>query len=233
MGEGTGVMAGGDEIEVPRPTKADYGRDALAVVLNLAPGVGGSLTALVDGIFQRPLDKRRLRFYEVIADVAERVKANGLTADDLGSDEAFVSACIDAGRIAMGEHLEAKLEMLKACLIHQASPHDLSDLIATRFLELVGELEVQHVTVLRYAANPQGWYDDHGMDVDHVSQRYAMMERASLGIGAVELDFVVNELSARRLADKAMLTGIITATADLDPWITEMGRQFLAWITIV
>jgi hypothetical protein len=219
----------------PAVSSADRLRSAANVASNLIPVVGGSVTALLDAIFTEPLQRRRDRFMGKLAEAVDYLIEHGLTDEDLSANEAFISACSDAARIAVGEHLEAKLDMLKACLIHQALPHDLDDLVASRFMQWVDDLDPRHLLVLQYAANPPAWFDEHGISkADYMmASRHTPLEAAGLGFAGEVMAFVLADLGERRLADTGLLSGGVSSTSVYGPWISDLGKLFLNWVTIV
>jgi len=52
-------------------------------------------------------------------------------------------------------------------------------------------------------------------------------------VPADQLEFILADLTDRRLVDAAMLSGIVSAHSFYDPWITDRGREFLQWVTLV
>ena len=220
--------------EFPEPTIGDHVHAGAVVGLNFVPGIGGGLAALLEKTIRPPLQRRFERYLRVTGDAVEYLLEHGLTTEQLENDDGFITAVVRGSEIARGQYIDEKLEMLKACLINQALPHVLSDLISRRFLEFVEELEVQHISVLRYASNPEQWYSDRGLEHTMPSgTRQGAMEAAGLELHPIEREFAVQELNSRRLVAAQMLGGIVTGPEAYTPWITDLGRQFLAWITIV
>lgn len=214
-------------------TIGDHFYGALAVGLNAVPYVGGSLAEALEYIFGSPLQRRRDAFFRTLGEAVVEIQKRGITVEQLTQNDDFVSAAMRAGVIAVGQHIEEKLEMLKACLVNQALPHVLSDLIAARFLELVNELEVQHIMVLRYADAPEQWYTDHGLPLARMpGSRQQVFEQAELGLDPNEREFIASELHLRRLTSPT-LGNVVTGDDLYRPWITDLGHEFLNWIKIV
>jgi hypothetical protein len=133
------------EIERP-PTHhaADRAYEAARVGVAAVPFVGGSVIALLDAVLGPPLDRRRQRWFEEVADAIQTLQRQSVPVD---SDE-FVTAVARASTIAMGTHYDEKLAMLKAAIIHSALPDRPSGVIVNRLLRLVDELEPEHFIVL-------------------------------------------------------------------------------------
>lgn len=203
--------------------------------LGAIPVIGSGTVELLNHIYGPPLERRKAAFMQMMANAIRELQRRGIDIETLSANEAFVSACVDAGRIAAGEHLEEKLEMLKSALVHQALPHDLPDLVATRFLDFVDDLDARHVRLLRYAQDPSRWFRDLGIEQPsfYSAARRAALDAARIGIPGDVLDFVIEDLAARKLASSDMLGGLVSQASVYGPWITERGALFVDWVTLV
>lgn len=220
----------------PKKTAKDRVYEAAQVGVALVPFIGGSAQAALDAVFGPPIDRRRQKWFEQLWElVTHLAQLRDVSVEELIEDENFVTSVIHATAIALGQHVEAKIDMLKAVLEHGALDPDRSDIVTARYLRWVDELDVEHVTVLRYAADPAGWYKAHNYERQEymaVGRRH-VLDEAGLDIENDILALVLSDLSQRGLADSGMLTGTVTGRAAYDAWITLRGTEWLRWITLV
>lgn len=217
----------------PRRTTRDSLVEVLAAGTGLIPGVGAAFDHVVTAVFEKPLERRRQAWLERVADLlnwlAER---QGRAVEDVVLSPDFESAVFAATRIALGQHVEEKLDMLKSVLAHAALDPDRGDLVAVRFLHWVEELEVEHVRVAQYASNPRRWHSDTETTV---SRRGRMNEIT--GLSDDDLEMVVDDLVQRRIITdgNAFGEGPISPEADslLDTWATPRGREWTCWLETV
>jgi hypothetical protein len=189
-----------------------------------------ALNTLFGHTYERRLAEWAERLVELINHLAA---LTGRTAEELAADPVFFSAVVTASQIAIGQHVEEKLEMLKSVLAHSVLEPDRPDVITMRYLRWVDELDVEHVQVMRYSADPKGWYEAHGRALTHVSSRTYVMDHAGLDVSSDLLPIVLSDLSNRGLAATGMLSGMVSTHATYDPWITPLGADWLRWITTV
>ena len=151
-----------DELEpYPEPGLRDHARAGLDAAVASVPGVDGPLQVLVDAVIAPSIDKRRDAWFrqlgQLLRELAEKV--DGFSPEALADDELFVTGLITASRVAMGTHLDEKLELLKNCLANMAvRVHDSDEFIDMLFFRFVDELTPEHFVVLRYQADPPGWF---------------------------------------------------------------------------
>lgn len=183
----------------PQPSDAkDRALTAAKVGLNLVPFIGGSAAELVQAVVGPRLTRRGDRWQQEVAEAIRHLQRQHVPVD---SDE-FVTAVVQASRIALGTHLDEKLDMLKAAIIHCALPDRPMDIIAARYLRLVDELDPSHFAVLAFLRNPKGHFDRLGLSTPHDSSFNPedMLPRLQLPVSGEELDLVMSDLMDRGLA---------------------------------
>lgn len=87
--------------------------------------------------------------YKLVIELGDR----GVDVNELAARPEFVTALHDATRIALGEHLLQKLDMLIS-ILHSAAdrPADrVADIVTLRYLRWVDEFEPEHVLLMRRA----------------------------------------------------------------------------------
>jgi hypothetical protein len=247
-----------NELEPPKPGAADRILDLGLAVVGDLPIIGGTTAELLRQTFGTPLERRRDASLAMLASAVEDLRARQVDPVELANRPEWVSAALQATSIAFGEHLESKIEMLRAVIIN-AGLHETdrdADMLTMRYLRWVEEFEPEHMIVLRrLAAKPCDDYPDgfpdHSELVAAVSQlpssfvalAAADLETARL-IGGLEvqvertpilpkanpgpLDPVAGGWTNRGQQVIAPVKGDLS-----NAFITGAGRRFLEWITVV
>lgn len=227
-----------EELEpYPEATVRDYARAGVDAGIAAIPVIGGSLQVLADVVIAPSLMKRRdvwlRKLHELVVELEERV--DGFDVASLAGDEAFVTAVADASRIAMGTHLEEKLELLKNCLAHMAVESDRDDFLDLQLFRLVDELTPEHFVVLQYLDNPGAWYDAN----QHPRPNFSMgspghvMGAAGLPLEGASLEIVLRSLRDSGLASTDSLNTTMTADGAWQGLTTELGRELLNFVATV
>ena len=138
----------------PTGTATDLAYAAAAAGVSAVPVVGGPAVELVQAVFGPPLAKRQQRWFEELADAVRILQGHDVPLDSAE----FVTAVTQASRIALGTHLDEKIAMLKAAIIHAAFPDRPTDIITARFLRFVDELDPEHFVLLAYLHDPAGHF---------------------------------------------------------------------------
>lgn len=227
-----------DELEpYPEAGLRDYARSGVEAGIAAIPVIGGSLQVLADVVIAPSLTKRRdawlRKLHELMVELKEKV--DGFDAASLAGDEVFVTAVADASRIAMGTHLEEKLEMLKNCLAHMAVDQSRDDFLDLQLFRFVDELAPEHFVVLQYLNNPGAWFDAKGLtrpSLSMGSQRHVMGE-AGMPVVGTSLEIVLRDLSDRGLANTSSLGTTMTGDGVWQPLSTDLGRELLDFVSTV
>lgn len=197
-----------------------------------------------------------LKLYELAVDLeARQIDIEGRLRDRPG----FVTAIHDATRIALGEHLEAKLEMLKMVLLRSALSNGdrTADLTTLRFLRLVDELEPEHVLLLRRCARDIGSFPTGerttvvvgmGEDLEDAVAFVAEVEKVPDHVTLLrnlEAFHLVERKPPRRGPEFVELRdgGVRFDPGDIyEQWeeptfanldLTDLGSQFLDWLSVI
>lgn len=197
------------------------------------PG-GGLAVALLQELLAPQYAKRQAAWQAKLYEAFEELADRGVDVEELVERPEFVTAVNDASRIAMGEHLEEKLDMLKAVLVNAGlhDPGEFGDLWTVRYLRWIDELDPAHIVLMRFGLNPKGWFEANGQTApDYYSAgRRAPLDQAGLFPKDV-VDLLLEDLGRLQLGGPG--SGMVTQHSVYDPWVTERGRRFLDWLTIV
>lgn len=201
------------------------------------PVVGGSLQVLADAVIAPSLSKRRdawlHKLHELMTELHEKV--DGFDPSSLAGDESFVTAVADASRIAMGTHLEAKLELLKNCLAHMAVDEQRNDFLDLQLFRFVEDLTPEHFIVLQYLNNPGAWFDAKQIQRPNLAMGSpgSVMNSAGMPVTGVSLEIVLRDLSDKGLANTGSLGTTMTGEGVWQSLSTELGQELLDFVATV
>lgn len=140
----------------PKPTAADVAFGAGRAVLAAIPIVGGSITELVSMVLAPPIARRRDEWLKELGDGLDEVerKVEGFKIENLGQDENFVSAVIEASRSAISTHKSEKREALRNALLNIALHRGPEEDQQQMFLRYIDEFTIWHVRILALFRDP-------------------------------------------------------------------------------
>lgn len=226
-----------DQIEpYPSASTRDHLRTVMDAGVAAVPVVGGSLQVLIDAVIAPSLEKRRDAWFRKVEQMLnELADRQAFSVDALLGNDEFVSSLIHATRIAAGTHLEEKLDMLKNALKHLAVGDDLGEFMDRHMFGLVESLSPEHVVVLRYLSDPAGWYDTHAIPRSNstLGSPRQVMDGANLPVGGHVREIVLADLQQRGLADTGSLGTTMSGSGMWQAWSTDLGNQFLRFVTNV
>ena len=211
----------------------DVVRGTVEAAVSLLP-FGSAVSELAEVVIAPSLGKRREAWLSHVGEAVADLQENSLTLDRLADDEEWISALFEASRIAVGTHLESKLKMLQALLVRMAieQPRSGEQVIVRRFLRFVEELDEEHFLLLRYASDPQRWFEQRSLPLPSMTMgsRGSIMDAAELGIDRPALNIIMQDLAQRELLSAGLFSGTVTEASLYDPLTTALGNELLAWV---
>lgn len=96
----------------PDPDFRDHAQTIARAAVSAIPLVGGSVNELLSGFFDSPVGQRRDQWLRQLAGIVEE-----LTPKKLAGNQVFVSAAIQATRVAIGTHRDEKRQYLRNALL--------------------------------------------------------------------------------------------------------------------
>jgi hypothetical protein len=197
---------------IPEPDDGEMaGRTALEALKKL-PLVGDA-AAYILSLFFNPFQVRRDEWFKELADGLEELQAKvkGFDVGSLSKDEVFVSAAIQATRIAVGTHRREKREALRNAVMNVAIGRVPDEEWQQIFMGFVEDLTPLHVHLLRYFQDPPAYMSDERRAVLERYRTSSPIPAPSSGAAELESSFpelrekrdlyreVVRDLHARRL----------------------------------
>lgn len=227
--------------ELQAPLDEGEGRDMMVVkiALGFVPWVGGALAEVV-GHLNNNL-ARRQEFWMV--QVSEAINAlqnrSDLSIDDLMKNEAFTSFLLQATPIALRNHQQAKISILKNALISVGDPEFSDEDLAFQFLRYIDEITVSHLSILKYIFNDA----DKFKEVKSMQQAIEQLGHAgSASRSPLVVRTYLRDLDARGLVNAVDLEDlpefesnavyIEAEQSERHPLqLTELGSRFLMFVS--
>lgn len=218
----------------PQPDGADAVHAAARGLISLIPGAGGPVDELLALVLAPSVSRRRDDWFKELADVVEEIreKVDGFNLEDLAENEAFVSATIQATRIATGTHKEEKRKILRNALLNVALGNAPDEDTQQIFLNIVDAFTAAHARLLDVL-----WRGASRMTATLWDQNRIPMNARNYG-SAIEV--LVPELKGQGALAEYILTDLrnrgftqlnsLTANFPQGGTITNMGIQFLRFV---
>ena len=230
-----------DQTKMPDNEVAEWGLVLAKSAVSLIPFAGGPAAEVLGAILQPHIEQRRTEWLEGLAREQVRVskQVEGLTPEALAQSPAFASAFLQASAAALRTHLQEKLDALRNAVLNVAAGTASDDNLQLTFIRYVDELTPWHLALLDCVADRLAWaarrnFPVHSKDI-----------RADVMFEAVYRDVLPRGHETVLLQD-LYVRGLATNTVDpysgssayggrdpndLFPRITDLGTQFLAFIS--
>lgn len=199
------------------------------------PFVGAALANFISAAVEPAFDRRKARWFAALDDVLHEIDQRVDSLEELSGDEEFMSALASATRVALGTHLEEKLQWLQAILLGVATAPS-RDLRSIHYLYLVDELEPEHVDALRvivevWDAQPPQEKRDWGQETAAATAVKDLFD----GDGEVALSALTRLASKGLIQDLTREEKIDTSHLSLYAIVgpTEHARAFLLFLRLV
>lgn len=134
----------------PKRSSADIAYTVVKAGVSAVPVAGGPAAELLGLIFGPPLEKRRERWLQQLADAIREVseKVAELTPEKLAQEEAFITTALHATEIAVRTHQQEKIEALRNAVVNAALQSALDETLQHIFLNHVDSLTPSHLRML-------------------------------------------------------------------------------------
>jgi hypothetical protein len=221
----------------PKKSASDVAYGMAKAAVSSVPVAGAAAAELLALIFGPPIEKRRQRWVEQLAEAIKELqeKMADLTSEKLSENEAFVTTALHATEIAVRTHQEEKLEALRNAVISAALPDAPDDTLQQIFLNYVDSLTPWHLRVLMFFDDPRDWGESHGIVYPTWAMgsparvlEQSMPELAGQGTFYNQL---VSDLEQRGLLAGGGIHTTMTAQGMFSSRTTPLGRQFLQFIS--
>ena len=206
--------------------------------LSSIPYAGGVI-AEVANLYLNPLEKRKeawaKRAQQAIEEIHERFAR---LPESLLDDEMFISSLYQLSDLAIKNHQQEKLELLRNAIVSAANPERASDDLILQFIRYVDELSVSHLRVLTELDKCPEVLES----ADRFEEIYAHLQMQSgAPLDCTVFRSFVQDLDAKfliRIGDiddfpqfATKVTKIVTEESSKRPLeVTDLGRMFLSFV---
>jgi hypothetical protein len=227
-----------DKREKPRPSKEDVIYALTKSGVSQIPIVGASAAEILALVVAPPLQKRRDEWIESIGEGLKKLEetVEGFKIEELANNEKFITTVAHASQAAIRTHQKEKLKALRNAVLNAALPNSPEEDLQLMFLSFVDSLTPSHLIILSFFENPKEWGEKHGITYPThylAGSPSAALEHAFPEFrGKRELyDVFIKDLFSRSLMRTESIHTTTTATGMFAPLITDLGKQFLKFIT--
>lgn len=211
--------------QYPKSDRDDVAQGVVRAALDAIPFVGGPITELLTLVLSPAVQRRRDEWFKDLADAVEQLEktVEGFRIENLAKNESFVSATIQATRIALATHHQEKRGMLRNALLNialgKAAPNE--DLQQV-YLTAIEAFTPSHVKVLNFL-----WKGSRSLQAPITNYGQAIESALPELRGQSNfLQYIMNDLRNRGFSN---LSGP-SAAHPQNPAITNLGIQFLTFI---
>ena len=195
-----------------------------------AAPLGGMLLELLSPILGPPVERRRLEWAKVLADVVEAIDKN---VDELGNDEVFVSSVIRTSRIATSTHRAEKRRLLKNVLVKIGSGCTPDEDMLEIYFRLIEELTPSHIVVLHFlwmSASKIAKVNNGQLPIGMSYGKVFQMLLPDLSQKQDLLHQIVQDLSQRRLINAGAFGNDLFLQGFPVQMMTNHGGNFLNFV---
>lgn len=221
----------------PKANKSDIAHRIVKAGLSAIPLAGGPMAELFNAIISPPLAKRRDKWIESIAEGLRKLEEeiDGFKIENLQNNEMFITTVMHASQAAIRNHQKEKLEALRNAVFNAASPNAPEEDLQLMFLNWIDELTPWYLRVLTFFENPKKWAQKRGVtlpDRTMGAPAHALEDAFPELQGQRDFyDQIVKDLYAKGLMSLDSLHTTMTGHGIYVSRTTEMGKQFIQFIT--
>lgn len=221
----------------PKPSKADKAHAAAKALVETIPGVGGSASVLLEAVIRPPLERRREKWFEEVAerlaDLEQQDKNFKLAL--LAGDEVFQTVFLAASQAALRTHQAEKREALRNAVLNSAARNAPDEDVQLMFINFVDAFTASHLRILDLFADPPGWAarNNTAFREHYMGGRSTILEEAFSELAGRRsiYDQWVRDLHTRGLLGVDSLHTTVSGPGMMQGVVTDLGKQFLAYIS--
>jgi hypothetical protein len=226
----------GGKYDPPKTSIGDVVYATARAGISEIPMVGGPILEFFNLIIAPPLDKRRQKWMESVRDGLLALEERGsLRMEDLKDNEAFGSIVMQASQAAVRTHQQEKIDALRNAVLNAAMPSPADESLQQVFISLIDRFTEWHLRLLLLFADPNAWFESRQRPFPSpmISSLEGMVVAAypELRDNAPLARLVSKDLDDTGLTHIATLSMTLTAQTLAISRITELGRQFLAFVS--
>ena len=132
----------------PKSSDSDIAYGIVKTLLS----VYGPISEILSLVITPPLLRRRDEWFKDLSDAVDEIasKCTDFTPEKLANNDQFISAVIEASRIAVSTHKIEKREMLKNALVNIGTSCNIDEDVQFMSFRLIEDLTVTHIKILEF-----------------------------------------------------------------------------------
>jgi len=204
----------------------------------LVPAAGGSLQVLFETVFSAPLEKRKEKWMQELANALVQLQqiVGDLTSERLVDNEAFITMAIQASSIAIRSHQQSKLDALRNAIINSVLITSIDEDEQMAFIHLVDQFTPSHLRLLALLNNPHKWITQNGCFAvrDSFSTVWAVIAHCMPGLitrGDTVSNLVRDLQTGGIIQPTLSVRAEIEGSGALESRTTHYGERFLRFIS--
>jgi hypothetical protein len=201
------------------------------------PLAGNALAVTLFTVLNWRLERRRDEWLTQLAEGVEELRERiaDFDLETLAENDLFVDAVVTATRTIEHTHQEEKITALRNAVLNSVAPDAPDADTQAIFFSLVDRFTPSHLRLLTLWDDPPAWFSSHGLapPQDVMAGSRTLTVEAGLPEMRGRKDFyglIASELGAAGMLT-ASLSGMVTAPALMDRLTTDLGRQFVRFIS--
>lgn len=220
------------EASTLKRTTVETAKFVSEVVGSFVPGVNYGKEKLLERYVSGPLEQRRVKFHERIAEGLEHLeeRLEGFDPKRLGENEDFISAVYEATQAAMRSSREEKRRYLANAVINIAKDDNFSEITSEFFFKMIDRFSILHIEILRIYHEPSRLSDIlpdrnayvHGAAKDLIGKYFT-----SKGLPQDLLEKVLRDIDNEKLVSHYEVRGHLFGLGSL---LSPFGKEFLKFI---
>lgn len=140
------------EERFPEAGDSDTANTAVRAVISLVPYLGGPINEVLSQVLVPALSRRKDEWLKEMARIVHQISQQqaNFRFEDLANHEQFISAAVEASRIAIGTHQKEKRAFLRNILVRIGTNCTVSEDLQFMYLRLVDDFTPTHIRILDF-----------------------------------------------------------------------------------
>ncbi|PUZ21572.1 hypothetical protein GA0116948_11092 [Chitinophaga costaii] len=222
--------------KINKTTVGDVAHSLVKGGLGTIPIIGSLATEIFGLIVTPPLEKRRA---EWMNQIAEKLKAledkNAIDFHELSNNEQFIDVVLQATALALKTSEKEKIKAFQNAVVNTASREAPDQTVSQIFLNQLDGFTTWHIRILKFIDNPRLWFQK----ANRIPPNYmagsisAVIKDAFSELKNQDdlLDIIWNDLKTSGFHRTGDIKTTMTGDGTLSERTTQLGKQFLEFIT--
>jgi len=143
------MTIGIDEEDPTAETAGDKVHRLARSLIGLSPIFSGTVLEIFNALIVPPVERRKAKWMVKVSEaIAELQGKSDIKIENLAENEHFISILLHACSLAIKNHQDEKINVLKNALINSITNKDISEDLQFTFLNLINEFTPTHLKIL-------------------------------------------------------------------------------------